>query len=620
MCGIVCGQSSNPSHAAKLPQALAAIAHRGPDGQAFAQLGDAFFAHARLAIVGGAEGRQPLFSEKGDICACVNGEFYGHKAIAQGLRQRGHVLNSDSDSEILIHLYQEQGPDCLALLHGEFAFALYDARLRRWFCARDRAGAKPLCFWREGSSIIFASEAKALFAMGIQASLDRKALWHAQHLQYLPLGSTLFEGVHALPPASMLLASSGAVEVRAYWALGPGGDAPAMSFEEASDHAGALLGQAVSDRIPDAGIPWACHLSGGLDSSSVAALCAQEAQGGPPVECFTVSFPDDPFYDEAPFALATANKLGARLTVVEARYLDMFDAISEATRHAEGLSINGHIGAKRLLNRELSRQGFKVALTGEGADEIFMGYSHLKQDMLSAQGLTAMERGYLAGVQLPSGETMDLEPLRARLGFVPTWVAAKSSMAKKFEPLWHASFHFDENPCIQMLDECGIHEPPRSALKASSELWMRYCLGGYILKTLDDAQSMAFGIEGRLPFLDSRLMEFAWSLPDEMFFHGGIEKGLLRRCMRPLLPPEVVARTKQSFMSPPMHRSLSDPKIMALARERILGSQRLADLSVFDPKAIEAFLSRAASADAPAFEPILMTLLTLSSLCEEFSL
>jgi asparagine synthase (glutamine-hydrolysing) len=285
-----------------------------------------------------------------------------------------------------------------------------------------------------------------------------------------------------------------------------------------------------------------------------------------------------------------------------------------------GGSINGHLGAKRLLNRALSRAGVKVALTGEGADEIFMGYSHLKQDMLGSSGLATMEKQYLSGVQLPSGETLDLSAVQSRMGFIPTWVAAKSSMAKKFQPLWHAEFSFPENPAVLMLDEAGIRGPAPSALKASSELWMKYCLGGYILKTLDDAQSMAFGIEGRLPFLDTRLMEHAWSLPDPLFFHQGVEKALLRHSLAPILPASVVAKTKQSFMSPPMQRALAIPSIRARARERILDSTRLADARVFERTAIESFLNAAEASKTPEQEPILMTLLTLASLCEGFEL
>lgn len=616
MCGIVCGESFNPSLGERVVQGLAALAHRGPDGSGVARIGPVFMGHARLAIVGGSEGVQPLWSEDRSVSACVNGEFYGHDEIAKQLRKRGHVLGSESDSEILIHLYQEMGTSCLSKLHGEFAFALYDSVKKLWFCARDRMGAKPLCFWSEPGSFVCASEAKALFAMGIPARLDRQALWHAQHMQYLPLGSTFFEGVKMLPPASMMLVSAGKCEVCKYWELGEGGSST-MSFEQACDESARLLKKAVLSRIPDAGIPWACHLSGGLDSSAVAAICAE---AGYKVDCFTVAFPDDGLYDETPFARETAQFIGTKLHVVEARYANMFQEIDQATWHAEALSINGHLGAKRLLNHALSKAGVKVALTGEGADEIFMGYAHLKQDMLSDGALGAMEKAYLAGVQLPNGPTMDLEPIRSLLGFVPTWIAAKSSMAKKFEPMWHEGFMFESNPGAEMLKEAGITRPATSKPKSSSELWMKYCLAGYILKTLDDAQSMAFGIEGRLPFLDTELMEFAWSLPDEMLFHGGVEKGLLRRALAPMLPPSVVAKTKQSFMSPPMQRAMERPELRKEAMDRILGSSRLRDARVYDNAKVESFLNDLSAAQSPSYEPILMSLLTLSSLCEAFKL
>lgn len=615
MCGILCGQSQDPRTLEKVDAGLRAIAHRGPDGAAVLMRGQVFLAHTRLAIVGVEHGTQPLCNESGTVFASVNGEFYGHRAIRQKLQAMGHVFKTESDSEVLIHLYEEYGVECLEHLHGEFAFALYDTQLERWFCARDRVGIRPLQYVHDETQFIIASEAKALFAVGVPAKLSRSNYWFSQHLQYLPRAGTLFEGVHMVPPASYLLVDKTGARVRRYWNINDVRE-QSMTFDEAKEHSGLLLRQAIRRRTPDE-VKWACHLSGGIDSSIVSAVSQSQPGAG---HCFTVRFTDDGFYDESPFARVTADHIGAELHDVPVSFGDMLDAMPKAIYHAEGLSINGHLGAKYLLNKAMRDAGFKVALTGEGADEIFMGYSHLKVDHFSNLALSQMERTYLSGVQLPSGSTLDLSEVHRRLGFIPTWLAAKSSMAAKLQPMWHSNFQDATNPYVQLLDESGIALAPVSNLKKSSSLWTQYCLSGYILKVLDDAQAMAHGIEGRLPFLDTKLMEFMWSVPDDLYFHEGVEKGLLRKGFASELPASGVNRIKQSFMSPPTHWAMKQPHYKARIEEIVLDSQHFAGQNLFSRAALESFLKQCETNDAPSNEPILMTLMSTALLCEEFSL
>jgi asparagine synthase (glutamine-hydrolysing) len=615
MCGVLCGETKSPFSPDRLADALGVLHHRGPNGAKVAQFENCFLGHTRLSIVGLADGVQPLSNEDGTLIASVNGEFYGHEALRAELAQRGHVFKTHSDSEILLHLYEEMGVDCLQKLHGEFAFVLYDKRQRRWFCARDRVGIRPLQYWCAKGQFLVASEAKALFKLGVPARLNRQSVWHAQHVQYLPQSQTLFDGVRMVRPGHFILVRDQVVTEHAYWNLNEVSE-QVMTFEQATDRAVELLEQAVTRRTP-LEVPWACHLSGGIDSSIVTAL-SQSAPGAG--HCFTVRFTDDHFYDESPFARETAQYLGATLHEVPVSFADILQALPAAVYHSEGLSINGHLGAKYLLNQAMRQAGFKVALTGEGADELFMGYSHLKQDYLSAAGVTRMEKEYLAGVQLPSGSTLDLSVVQQRLGFVPTWVAAKSSMAFKLSQLWHGEFIQSANPYEQMLDESGICGQHVSNLKKSSSLWMQYCLSGYILKVLDDAQAMAHGIEGRLPFLDTELLKFMWSVPDAHYFHEGVEKGLLRKGFANRLPARIVAKTKQSFMSPPVHRALAQPSFKGFVQDQLLSNAHFRDQDLFKPAAIAAFLADCEQRQSPEQEPILMTLLSLAILCERFQL
>lgn len=627
MCGIICGELPRIS-GRRVEAALESLKHRGPDsagtttlyesrqvGEKVVSFGNVFFGHTRLAIVGVDDGHQPLLNEDGSIVISVNGEFYDTEALRAELEAKGHVFKTASDSEVLLHLYEEYGTDCLQFLHGEFAFALYDRNRRRWFCARDRAGVRPLQYHFSKGKFVIASEAKALFAMGVRPELDRENVWFSQHLQYLPLDGTLFKGVTMIQPAHFILVENGQLSEHRYWSLNDVQER-AMTFDEARERAVDLLTKAVARRIPHE-VRWACHLSGGIDSSIVSALAQRHLGGG---HCFTVKFTDDAFYDETPFARDTAKFLGATLHEVPASFSQILDRLPDAIYHAEGLSINGHLGAKNLLNQAMRAEGFKVAFTGEGADELFMGYSHLKQDFLSANSLTTMENQYLAGVQLPSGPTLDLSEVQRQLGFVPTWVAAKSSMANRFQSLWAPEFKFEGNPYAEMLARSGVLEANVSALKKSSSLWMQYCLSGYILKVLDDAQAMAHGIEGRLPFLDTALMEFMWSVPNALHFTEGLEKNLLRKGFAAALPRSVLTKTKQSFMSPPVQRALKDAKFKAQIQGYLLDNSRFYDQGLFARPAVEAFLNRCATEDGPANEPILMTLLSLALICEKFEL
>lgn len=627
MCGIICGEMPKVS-ARKVEAALSSLKHRGPDssgattlyetrqdGDKVISVGNVFFGHTRLAIVGVDDGHQPLMNEDSSIVISVNGEFYDTEPLRRQLENKGHVFKTASDSEVLLHLYEEHGTDCLKFLHGEFAFALYDRNRRRWFCARDRAGVRPLQYHFSKDRFLIASEAKALFAMGVRPQLDRKNVWFSQHMQYLPLDGTLFEGVSMIKPAHFILIENGRLTEHRYWSLNDVQES-AMSFEDARERAVELLTQAVARRIP-AEVRWACHLSGGIDSSIVSALAQRHTGGG---HCFTVKFTDDAFYDETPFARDTARFLGATLHEVPASFSQILERLPDAIYHAEGLSINGHLGAKNLLNQAMRAEGFKVAFTGEGADELFMGYSHLKQDYLSANSLTSMENQYLAGVQLPSGPTLDLSVVQRQLGFVPTWIAAKSSMANRFQSLWAPGFQFEGNPYADMLTQSGVLDATVSPLKKSSSLWMQYCLSGYILKVLDDAQAMAHGIEGRLPFLDTALMEFMWSVPDALHFTQGLEKNLLRKGFAGAIPESVLTKTKQSFMSPPVQRALKDAGFKAQIQGYLLDNSRFYDQGLFERRAVETFLYRCAAEDGPANEPILMTLLSLALVCERFDL
>ena len=609
MCGFICGESINEIKENEITDALAKIYHRGPDGNNVFSLNDRLFlAHARLSIVGVENGEQPLWNGNGTIVAVVNGEFYDHTIHKKMLKQKGYRFKTNSDSEILLYLYEEFGVNCLKFLNGEFAFALYDFIKKEWFCARDRMGVRPIHFYKDSESFFVASEAKSLMCISQvkqNISFNMEGFWFSQHLQYLPQDETLYKNINMIKPGHYIIVSeNNKIIQKEYWSLRNIKKRENVSFNEAKSKVKKLLTDAVRKRIPDE-VRWATHLSGGIDSSIVTAISSRYAKER--ATAFSVSFVDDKFYDEINVARETADFLGVNLITVPVSFEDMVKAIPDAVTSAEGMSINGHIGAKYLLNKAIHDQGFKVALSGEGSDEIFMGYSHLKQDYLSENSLKSMEKAYLSGIQLPSENMLDLSAISGEIGFVPTWIKAKASMAHKFKEVWHNDFMMNQRTPYKEIvkDLTGFS----SNLKASSASWSQYCLSGYILKVLDDAQSMAHSIEGRLPFLDVDLMEYVFSLPENIYFKGDIEKGLLREGFKQDLPRSVIEKTKQSFMSPPMNRFIKNKTFIELLNEYIFDNEKLKSLNIYNLEKLHKMIM--SDNDRVEFEPIIMTVLSV---------
>lgn len=607
MCGFISGINNNGWNTRQVEAGLSLISHRGPDGHNTFIYKSIMLAHTRLSIVGVNNGVQPI--EAHGIYIVVNGEFYDYEIIRKNLEKKGFSFKTRSDSEILIYLYLTYGVDCLQYLEGEFAFTLYDSNKNLWFCARDRFGVRPIHYTQTPHGFMFASEVKALSPF-IPLQLDKDSLWFSQHFQYLAQGKTFFKNVSIIKPAHYIIIKNGVLNEVCYWTQNQ--EETTDSLEVAQEKIEQLISNAVERRIPKE-VKACTHLSGGIDSSTVTQLASTHNIK----DAYTISFTDNNFYNEVELAELTATKLGIRLHVVPVNFQNILKSIPKAIYHAEGLSINGHLGGKYLLNKAIHEGGFKVALSGEGSDEIFMGYSHLKQDYLSKSSLSQMETGYLLGFQLPSGATFDLSQVEKHLGFVPTWLSAKSSIAHKLSSLWSSDFSNKLNPNQELID--NMPRLDKTHLKQSSFLWSRYCLSGYILKVLDDAQAMAHGVEGRLPFLDTQLAQYALSLPDEYYFKGNIEKHILRSIMKDKLPNEVVDKTKQSFMSPPITTSLSQKNNENLVYS-LIDNKHFVDSNTYNQQALHAQIKKWKENPTNDSEPVFMTILSIAAFCQEFKL
>jgi asparagine synthase (glutamine-hydrolysing) len=600
MCGVVASFGAEPIELGeRMEAALATIAHRGPDGEGLARRlgGRVWLGHRRLALVDVDGGAQPIANEDESVVAVVNGEIYDDARLRRELRARGHVLRTRSDSELLVHLYEEHGDACVEHVRGELAFVLFDRRRERVLAGRDRFGIKPLYWATIDGRLCLGSELKALIALGLAPRWDRTSLSHAVAHQYLPPSRTLVHGAHALPPGHVLVARLGeAPTVRRYHALrGEGGtsdahQAPDADPSRAAEETRALLEEAVRLRLRS-DVPVGAYLSGGLDSTAVVALAARERPG---LHAFGVSFERAP-WDEGDLAEESARTLGVDFERVRVTQRVLVDGLADAVRFAEGIAINGQLVAKHRLAKAARAAGVVAVLTGEGADEAYLGYPHLRLDHYGA----ASERlgdAITRGVMIPRSDrsaALPLDAVKRALGFVPSFVRAKAAFGAMLAGLVSADARATEpsaGPFEALFSELGPSSG--SPVERSAWLWTRLALAGYIVRTLGDGTEMAASIEGRPPFLDHVLFEHAWSLPVSLRLDArGREKAVLRDALVGVVPEAVRTRDKQPFLAPPVlvGATFDDARALLLAA--------IAHVPFFDARAVRSWIDELARAD-----------------------
>jgi asparagine synthase (glutamine-hydrolysing) len=557
MCGLIASIGEVAALTPLLQRALGTLTHRGPDGEGILSLagGRVWLGHRRLSLVDVDGGAQPLANEDGTVAAIVNGEFYDDARIRAELTARGHRFATASDSELLVHLYEEHGDDCVAHLRGEFAFVLVDVTRRRVLAGRDRFGIKPL-YWADiAGRLTFASSLAALRTLGLPGRWDGITVTHALAHQYLPPARTLLAGAHALPAGHVLSAGfAGPPRVRRYHGLRDASSLPAIP--DPTRTIGTLLEESVRLRLRSER-PVGAYLSGGLDSAAVVALAARHRPG---LATFGVSFARAP-WDEGHLAESTAAALGVRHTTVHVSQRDLVDHLAEAVAFAEGPAVNGQLVAKFRLARAARAGGAVVVLTGEGADEAFLGYAHLRLDHLGTQAERAVD-AHTRGLMIPGdARAPRLEHVHDTLGFVPAFLRAKATfgavLSSALDPDLGARHPAPLQRLLQALvDPAGEPDPALLAgppVQRSAALWTRLALSGYIVRTLGDGTEMAASLEGRPPFLDHRLFEAAWSLPvDARIDTSGRDKPVLRDALRGIVPEAVRLRPKQPFLAPPV--------------------------------------------------------------------
>lgn len=639
MCGIVglfC--SGAPVREGALAAATAALDHRGPDGRRHWISGDGLvgLGHARLSIIDLETGDQPLANEDGTVRAVVNGELYDFERIRRELEARGHRLATRSDSEILLHLYEDFGTECVRHLRGEFAFVLWDERTRTLVAGRDRFGIKPLSYSVHDGTLMLASEVKALLAAGLPARWDFESFWDASSLIVPRQDRSLFAGVRQVPPGCLLVAQDGRVRIERYWDFDypRAADARAMDDRECAEAFRAALDEAVRLRLR-ADVPVGCYLSGGIDSCAVLGLAARHRSD--PIRTFTLAF-DRTEYDESPIAREMAERTGAEFHPIPIRQADLAEHFGDAIEQAETLCLNAHGVAKYLLSRAVRDTGYKVVITGEGSDEILGGYPPFRRDMLlydnAGQDPAEVERllGELSaanpvsrGLLLPDGSSLPLEAVRRLLGFAPSWMEAYGSTGFKVHALFRDDFADElagRDPFAGVVESLDLEGQlaGRPPVHQALYLWGKTQLPNYILAMLGDRMEMAHSIEGRLPFLDHHVVELVRSLPVRQKIRGTTEKYVLREAVRDVLTDTVYRRHKHPFTSPPVALA-PDERLHELLQDTLRGPT-LEAMPFYDRTKVVRLLDSLPEMDVAArtaIDPALMLVLSACMLQERFA-
>ncbi|MGZ3425255.1 MAG: asparagine synthase (glutamine-hydrolyzing) [Polyangia bacterium] len=589
MCGIA-GRvnQSAPIDRAEIFRMTELIAHRGPDDHGYHLRTRVGLGHRRLSIIDIAGGRQPLANEDETVWIVFNGEIYNHVALRKELIARGHRFRTHSDTEAIVHAYEEWGADCAKRLRGMFAFAIWDDRQQRLTLVRDRLGIKPLYYSQLAGDLVFGSEIKSLLAVpNVDGAVDDDALSAYLALRYVPAPLTMFRGVKKLPPASVLTWQAGRIGIQRYWDLADVAtrdDAPPTEAEATADLRERI--DYVTKLRLMSEVPVGAFLSGGLDSTLITAAMLKAADARGALKTFSVGYAEDDAQseDELAYARMAADALGTEHHELRVTMREAADALPKIIWHLDEPVADPACVPLYFLSRR-ARQEVTVVLSGEGADEALGGY-YIYRRMARLESLR--QRLGAGGPALSfAGELLSMVPhdkiRRAARLFGRPLEDSYRGVSRAFDDdlaaqLTRQTLHgTDTADVVQSLlqphwDATRGMTPLRRMLYLDSRVWLPDDL---LVKA--DKMTMAHAIELRVPFLDHELMEHAWSLPDHLKIHNGVGKALLRKAAVGRVPQAILDRPKMGFGTPTaawlrggmrelMNDALTDSR--SLARDR----------------------------------------------------
>ncbi len=604
-----------------LARMAGAIAYRGPDGCGIYVDDQAGLAHTRLSIIDLAGGAQPIHNEDESLWIVYNGEVFNYPELREGLSERGHRFYTTTDTEVILHLFEEKGPDCLKEFNGQFALAIWDAKKKELFLARDRIGIRPLHYHAGNGVIRFASEIKSLFQdPEVPRRIDPVSLDQVFTFWSTLPGRTCFQGIHELPPGHFLVASDNNVRVEKYWDLpiSMPGNRLNLPDEEIQARCAELLVDAVRIRLR-ADVPVGCYVSGGLDSSVIAAIVRRHFNNR--LRTFGIGFQEEG-YDEERFQERMVSHLGTEHTEIRAGNVDIGKRFAEVVRHCETPILRTAPVPMFLMSGTVRDSGFKVVLTGEGADEFFGGYDIFRETLVrmfwsrqpssrlrpllieklypylfNDSRLKGTLRAFFAnGIDNPGDPFFSHRIRWENTARIKTFFSGETRSAVSGYDGFHdlearlpAAFHGSD------------------PLARAQYLETLIFLSTYLLSSQGDRMAMGNSVEIRLPYLDYRLMEFLGGVPAHLKVSGLKEKVLLKKIAAGLIPIEILRRPKQPYRAPIRECLLpaGEPVPAPLAPGAIR------DAGLFDPVRVEALLRkmkrlpRASEVDAMALSGIL---------------
>lgn len=599
MCGI-CGKVSwdGPIDPFLVHRMTEEIVHRGPDDVGTYVEQGVVLGHRRLSIIDLNTGKQPISNEDGTVWIVFNGEIYNFRQLRAELLQVGHRFKTQTDTEVIVHLYEQYGEQFLDKLSGMFAFAIWDARKRKLFLARDRVGIKPLYYSVNGNSVTFASEIKALLSdPSLKQEVDLQMIDRFLTVLYLPGSETMFRSVRKLPPGHYLVCEDGKTQVHEYWNLRFPAEARNVSIEDATSELTQLLRDSVrSHMVSD--VPVGVLLSGGVDSTGLLSFCVEETNKT--IETFTIGFGGEEFADERSFARLAAERYGTKHYEMTISPNDFRDFLPTYVRHMEEPVCEPPAIALYYVSR-LAREHVKVLISGEGGDEAFAGYQNYRN-------LACLERVKKLGWPWAGGAGLMLNGLSSIGASRFTRYAA--FMRTPLEEYYYSRSAGPQSPFVRLREE--LYMPGfRSQIDPDLSLqYVRKCFGDvanqsalnkmlYVdtktwlpddLLIKADKMTMANSVELRVPLLDHKVLEFAASLPSEYKLKGLTTKFILKRALDGRVPKQVIKRKKTGLPIP--LQSWISGELKEFSREVLLDRRTLAR-GYFKKRAIESLLQLA---------------------------
>lgn len=608
MCGIagIVNFKHPEDHEAVLNPMLRALQHRGPDATGIYQSDIAGLGHARLSIIDLSGGYQPIHNENKTVWIVFNGEIFNYPELREGLVLKGHQFYTQSDTEVIVHLYEEYGTDVFSHLNGQFSISIWDQEKNQLLLGRDRMGIRPLFYHQAGSRLLFASEIKALLTdEKVPRNLDRQTLADV-FTCWTPVDPlTAFEGVFQLPPAHWAVFSAEGLHIERYWQLDfSENDTADRSPEDWAEEMQSLLLDAARIRLR-ADVPVGAYLSGGIDSTYISTLVKKNFNNQ--LHTFSVQF-SDKSYDESAFQHKAIATIQTDHRAVTCSDHDIGALFPKVVWHAEVPMIRTAPAPLMMLSGLVRKNNYKVVLTGEGADEIFAGYNIFKEAKIRrfwARHPDSVCRPHLLKKLYPYiFNDQNGRPNAFLMGFFKKGLAQVGSPVYSHMVRWQNTSQlktffkpdvlpesadlsgFMDRICHRLPD--GFHGWPH--LGQAQYLESTLFLSNYLLSSQGDRMAMANSLEGRFPFLDHRLVELAASMPSELKLNGLIEKNILKQIARRQVPAELIDRPKQPYRAP-ISRCFMGSKAPGYVLD-MLSETALNDAGYFDPPKVQRLIAK----------------------------